>query len=123
MGRSTFTLAAFLIAVGVLFTLMAPGGLGEPTIGLGVLFALSALLPEQWVRHLATRGARVTATALLALGAVLTIVDWRLGLGHGWDATAVVLFFGGFLVLVLHVVVGWRLRETAPRPRAADARR
>ncbi|MBV7294556.1 hypothetical protein KRX51_01305 [Corynebacterium sp. TAE3-ERU12] len=108
MGRIG-ALAAFLISVGVLFTLMAPGGLGEPTIGLGVILALAGLFPESWVVGLAHPIARRLSIGLLLVGSVMALLDWGLDLSTVADVAATLLFYGGFLVLLLHAVAYWRV--------------
>lgn len=111
MGRGILGLAAFFIVAGVAFTLMAPGGLGEPTIALGVIVALAALFPENWIAGLARTMWRWIAAALLVVGGIVTILDWGLYLGKFWDVVSVVLFFGGFAVLLLHALAYWRVES------------
>lgn len=111
MGRGILGLAAFFIVAGVAFTLMAPGGLGEPTIALGVIVALAALFPENWIAGLASTMWRWIAAALLVVGGIVTILDWGLYLGKFWDVVSVVLFFGGFAVLLLHALAYWRVES------------
>ena len=64
MVRSVFGFAVFLIGIGVVFTLMAPGGLGEPTIVLGVVFALTAVLPETWMNPMRDRRIGIAALVM-----------------------------------------------------------
>lgn len=111
MGRGILGLAAFFLVTGVAFTLMAPGGLGEPTIALGVIVALAALFPENWIAGLANKMWRWIATVLLVLGGIVTILDWGLYLGKFWDVVSVVLFFGGFAVLLLHALAYWHVES------------
>ena len=111
MGREAWPLAAFFIVVGLLFTVMAPGGLGEPTLVLGILFGVAAVLPPEKLAPMAARKVALLAVVLLGAGAIVSLADWGLELGTAWDVLGAFGFLGGLFVLTLHVVMRRRLGE------------
>ncbi|WP_448851652.1 hypothetical protein [Corynebacterium sp. 335C] len=113
MGREAWPLAAFFVVVGGLFTVMAPGGLGEPTLALGILFGIAAAMPAEKLAPLGAPKVGVLAAVLLVLGGIATILDWGLELGRFWDVVAAFGFLGGLFLLTLHVVMRRRAGREA----------
>ncbi|WP_295625158.1 hypothetical protein [uncultured Corynebacterium sp.] len=106
-NRGSLTLGGFLLAIGLLFTVLAPGGLGEVTMVAGVAMVMAAFAPPGVIRRFGTRRALWAALGLVAVGAVLTIADWA------DDSPAWVEVVGGaFFVAGVLVLTMW---ATAPR--------
>lgn len=108
--RNSLFLGAFLVAVGLLFTLTAPGGLGEVTLVAGVAVILAAFAPAGIIRRFGTRRALIAAVALIVVGAALTAFDWS-DVAPTWTKIAGGAFF-------LFGVVALTLHATAPKPAA-----
>ncbi len=103
-SKSSLTLGAFLLLIGLFFTLFAPGGLGEVTMVAGVAMILAAFAPPGVIRRFGTKRALLAGLGLIAVGAVLTVIDWADD-SFGW---AEILGGGFFLagVLVMAIYAG-----------------
>lgn len=117
MGRQSWPLGAFFIVIGLLFTVLAPGGLGEPTLVVGILFLFAAFAPEGKMAVFGRPRVRLLAIGTLITGAVLTLLDWGLGLGGVWDWLAAIGIFGGIFLLTVHVSMRRTTGDGAAQPR------
>ena len=113
-NKGSLTLGAFLFLIGLLFTVFAPGGLGEVTMVAGVAMILAAFAPIDVIRRFGTKRALYAALGLVALGSVLTIADWSDNSPAWVEVAGGALFLAGVLIMTIYT--------TAPKdPTGASA--
>lgn len=123
-NRSTVILGAFVFVIGLLFTLMAPGGLGELTMVAGLAFLIAAFAPVDVIRRLGTRRTLYFAMLLIAIGVVAIVVNWS-GAPAWTIYIAGATFLGGLVLLTLFATAPKDmspLPDGAPRGAAAEDR-
>lgn len=112
--RGSLTLGAFLFFVGLLFTVLAPGGLGEVTMVAGVAMVLAAFAPVGVLRAFGRTRALYGAMVLLVIGTVFIVADWSDAVPHWIEMAGGFFFLAGVLTITLYA--------TAPRDRAEHHR-
>lgn len=101
-SKGSLTLGAFLFLIGLLFTVLAPGGLGEVTMVAGVAMILAAFAPPGVIRRFGTKRALLAGIGLIVVGAVLTVADWSARTAGWVEIAGGAFFLGGILVMTIY---------------------